>query len=48
MREMGNKEIAFRNDQLRIKIPSIFPPNVLFLTRGVANLPIEDVSEILN
>jgi len=44
---MRNKEIASRNDQLRSKIPSIIPPNVLFLTRGVANLPIDDVSAIL-
>jgi hypothetical protein len=42
-----SESIAERNDQLRKRIPSIFRPDMLVLTRGVANLSIEDVVEIL-
>ena len=44
---MYSKEIARRNDLLRRSIPNIFHPNLLVLTRGVADLGQEEVNEIL-
>ena len=35
------------NDALRASIPHVRPPNTLFISRGVAALPVEEVSEIL-
>jgi len=44
---MSAKETAKRNDLLRRSIPNIFHPNLLVLTRGVADLGQEEVKEIL-
>ena len=44
---MSAKEIAKRNDLLRKSIPKIFHPNLLVLTRGVADLDQVEVNEIL-
>ena len=44
---MSSKKIAKRNDLLRRSIPNIFHPNLLVLTRGVADLGQEEVKEIL-
>ena len=44
---MSAKEIAKRNDLLRGSIPCICPPNVVVLTRGVANLRDVEVNEVL-
>jgi len=40
-------EIAVRNDALRSRIPLILPPDLLVVTRGVAALGPEAVSDIL-
>lgn len=44
---MSAKEIAKRNDLLRKSIQNVFHSNLLVLTREVANLSQEEVSEIL-
>ena len=44
---MFAKEIARRNNLLRRSIPDIFHPNLLVLTKGVADLGQEEVKEIL-
>jgi len=45
---MSSNEIAKRNDLLRKSIPNIFHPNLLVLTRGVADLEKKEVYQILN
>jgi len=44
---MKERKITERNDQLRKRIPGIFRPDMLVLTRGVGNLDINEVGEIL-
>ncbi len=46
--EVASKaEIARRNDRLRAMIPLIPKPDVLVMTRGIAAVPADDITEIM-
>lgn len=43
----GPSEVAARYDALRAKIPLVLPPDLLVVTRGIAEMGSEAVREIL-